>query len=58
VCAHTVVCRRRRLQGNGISTITNGTFAELTALQVLYGAGLWAWDVFIACSCCLVFAWM
>ncbi len=55
VCAHTVVCRRRRLQGNGISTITNGTFAELTALFELYGVGLKAWAGFVTCR--LVF-WM
>jgi hypothetical protein len=29
------------LNNNQISTIANGTFAGLTALQYLYGAGLW-----------------
>ncbi len=39
--AHAVVCLRRELYNNQISTIANGTFAGLTALTVLYGAGLW-----------------
>jgi hypothetical protein len=43
------------LQGNWISTITNGTFAELTALFELYGVGLKAWAGFVTCR--LVF-WM
>jgi hypothetical protein len=54
--AHAVVFLRRQLQGNQISTIDNGTFAGLTALTELYGAGLWVRDVLNAC--CLVFAWM
>jgi hypothetical protein len=33
--AHTVVCRRRSLSNNEISTIANGAFAGLTALQYL-----------------------
>ncbi len=40
--AHAVVSRCRALYMNQISTITNGTFAGLTALTELYGAGLWA----------------
>jgi hypothetical protein len=39
---HAVVCRRRRLHSNQISTIADGAFAGLTALLSLYGAGLWA----------------
>ncbi len=37
--AHAVVCRRRNLGDNQISTIASGAFARLTALQHLYGAG-------------------
>jgi hypothetical protein len=33
--AHTVVCRRRDLHGNQISTVANGAFAGLTALTRL-----------------------
>jgi hypothetical protein len=47
--AHVVFCRRRVLNGNQISTIASGTFSELTALLWLYGAGLWAWVVSVAC---------
>jgi hypothetical protein len=39
--AHAVVCRRRRLNGNQISTIASGTFSGLTVLTELYGPGLW-----------------
>ncbi len=39
--AHAVACRRRSLNSNQISTIVNGTFVGLTALTVLYVAGLW-----------------
>ncbi len=38
--AHPVACRRRYLNSNQISTIANGTFAGLTTLTSLYGAGL------------------
>ncbi len=38
---HAVVCRRRRLESNQISTIANGAFTGLTALTWLYDAGLW-----------------
>jgi hypothetical protein len=48
--SHAVVCRRRYLSRNKISTIASGTFAGLTALTQLYGAGLlallltaWCW---------------
>jgi hypothetical protein len=54
--AHAVVCRRRYLYNNQISSIANESFARLTALTWLYGAGLWAWAAFV--SCCLVLAWM
>ncbi len=40
--AHAVLCWCRWLSSNQISTIANGTFAGLTALTELYGAGLWA----------------
>jgi hypothetical protein len=40
--AHAVVCRRRWLHNNTISTISNGAFAGLTALTELYDTGLWA----------------
>jgi hypothetical protein len=36
--ANAVVCRRRSLTGNQISTIAIGTFTGLTALIGLYGA--------------------
>jgi hypothetical protein len=36
----TVVYWRSTLARNQISTIANGTFAELTALQVLYAEGM------------------
>jgi hypothetical protein len=39
--ADVVLCRRRRLNSNQISTIANGAFAGLTALTDLYDAGLW-----------------
>jgi hypothetical protein len=54
--AHAVVCRRRWLFSNQISTIANGAFAGLTALSWLYDAGFGFWVVFGAC--CLVFASM
>jgi hypothetical protein len=54
--AHAVVCRRRYLSNNQISTIANGAFAGLTALTDLYGAGLWVRVIFG--SRCLVLAWM
>ncbi len=38
--AHAVVCRRRQLYNNQISTIASGAFAGLTALTLLYAAGL------------------
>jgi hypothetical protein len=40
VLAHAAVFRRRWLFNNQISTIANGTFAGLTALQTLYVTGL------------------
>ncbi len=52
--AHAVVVRRRYLYNNQISTIANGTFAELTALSELYSAGLRVWVVFVACCFCVV----
>jgi hypothetical protein len=36
------------LYNNQISTIANGTFAELTSLRELYGVGLWVWLVVVA----------
>jgi hypothetical protein len=61
--AHALVCRRRWLYNNQISTIANGAFAGLTALSQLYGAGLRARS--LGCLCisslllrCLVFATM
>jgi hypothetical protein len=46
--AHAVVCRCRDLSYNQISTIANGTFTGLTALQYLYDAGVgWA-DLILA----------
>ncbi len=51
---HAVICRRRRLDSNQISIIANGTFAGLTALTRLYGAGLWTLVVFVACCFCVV----
>ncbi len=39
--AYAVVCRRRSLLSNQISTIANEVFGGLTALTFLYGAGLW-----------------
>ncbi len=38
--AHALVCRRRSLSNNRISTIANGAFGGLTALTLLYVAGL------------------
>jgi hypothetical protein len=55
--SHAVVCRCRQLQGNQISTIANGAFVGLTALDRLYGAGLWGLVLSVG-SRCLVFAWM
>jgi hypothetical protein len=40
--AHAVVCRRRWLDSNQISTIASRAFHGLTALEILYDAGLWA----------------
>ncbi len=40
--AHAAMCRRRRLDYNRISVISNGTFAGLRALAGLYDAGLGA----------------
>ncbi len=54
---HAVVCRRRDLSFNQISTIANGTFAGLTALTSLYGVGLWAGRVIFG-ACFLMLAWM
>ncbi len=52
---HEVVFRRRDLSFNQISTIANGTFAGLTALTLLYGAGLWAGRVIFG-ACFLMLA--
>jgi hypothetical protein len=41
--AHMVVCRRRWLFSNQISTIADGAFAGLTALTQLYDSGLWGY---------------
>ncbi len=38
---HVVAFRRRQLHNNQISSLADGTFAGLTALTVLYVAGLW-----------------
>jgi hypothetical protein len=38
--AHMVVCRYSDLSFNQISIVANGTFARLTALAELYGAGM------------------
>jgi hypothetical protein len=46
--AHAVVSRCRDLDSNRISTIANGTFSGLTALQYLYGAGLWGFLLSLA----------
>jgi hypothetical protein len=55
--SHAVVCRRRTLHNNRISTIANGVFTGLTALTQLYGVGLCgSWVIFVAL--CLVVAWM
>jgi hypothetical protein len=54
--AHAMVCWRRNLYSNQISTIANGAFAGLTALQTLYGAGMWVRVVFVAFF--LLFAWV
>jgi hypothetical protein len=51
--AHVVVCRRRDLSSNQISTIANGTFARLTALQSLYDAGLSVVFLFLLAAWCL-----
>jgi hypothetical protein len=37
---HAVVCRCRSLHSNQISTIASGAFSGLTALRILYDAGL------------------
>ncbi len=47
--ADAVVCRRRRFDSNRISTIANGAFSGLTALQFMYGAGLKV--AFMRCLC-------
>jgi hypothetical protein len=54
--ADAVVCRQRDLNRNQISTIANGTFAGLTALTLLYGAGLWAGLSLLLASC--LHAWI
>jgi hypothetical protein len=41
------------LDFNQISTIASGTFGELTALQSLYGMGLWAWWTLLLAAWCL-----
>ncbi len=46
--SHAVVCRRRYLYNNQISTIANGAFTGLTALTELYGAGLWGFWLSLA----------
>jgi hypothetical protein len=51
--AHAVVCRRRWLYTNQISTIANGAFTGLTALTELYGAGLWGFMVMFGSRWCL-----
>jgi hypothetical protein len=51
--AHAVVCWRRDLGINQISSLANGTFSGLTALTILYGAGLWIWVFFLACFFCV-----
>jgi hypothetical protein len=56
VLSHAVVCRRRYLGSNQISTIANGVFTGLTALLELYDAGLLV--LFYLCCGCLVLAWM
>jgi hypothetical protein len=48
VLAHALVCRRRWLDSNHISTIANGAFTGLTALTHLYGTGL---DLVAYCWC-------
>jgi hypothetical protein len=56
--AYAVVCRRRYLFSNQISSIANGAFAGLTALTSLYGAGLSMHVGWVVFACCLLFAWM
>jgi hypothetical protein len=52
--AHTAVCRRRNLDTNQISTITNGAFAGLPALRELCGAGLGGLCCVLVFECVLI----
>jgi hypothetical protein len=51
--AHAVVCRRRAMNQNPISTIASGAFAGLTALRFLYDVGLWAGRSLMLAAWCL-----